>query len=64
MKELKKIEEAWLGLDISDTEIFNPMSILRPSEDDFPLKLAWLMSRPEYLSFTCSHILNTHINHV
>jgi len=61
MKELKKIEEAWLGLDISDTEIFNPMSILRPSEDDFPLKLAWLMSRPEYLSFTCSHILNTHL---
>jgi hypothetical protein len=61
MTNLKKIEEAWLGLDTLDKDIFNPMSILKPSEDDFNLKLAWLMSRPEYLSFTCSQILNTQL---
>jgi len=57
MNNLKKIDEAWLGLDNIDANIFNPMSILKPSEDDFHLKLAWLMTRPEYLSFICSHIL-------
>ena len=57
MNNLKKIDEAWLGLDNIDANIFNPMSILKPSEDDFHLKLTWLMTRPEYLSFICSHIL-------
>lgn len=57
IKEFKKIEEAWLGLDNLDTEIFNPMSFLNSSEDDFHLRLAWLMSRPEYLHFTANHIL-------
>ncbi|NDD83991.1 hypothetical protein EB118_15675 [bacterium] len=61
MSELKKIDEAWLGLDSIDTDLFNPMSILRPSEDDFHLKLAWLMTRPEYLSFFCHHILNVQL---
>jgi hypothetical protein len=34
------------------------MSILKPSEEDFHLKLAWLMSRPDYLPFFAHHILN------
>jgi hypothetical protein len=59
--KLKKIDEAWLGLDSVDTDLFNPMCILRPSEDDFHLKLAWLMTRPEYLSFFCHHILNVQL---
>ena len=58
MSNLKKINEAWLGLDTVDTDIFNPMSFIKPSEDDFHLRLAWLMSRPEYLSFICHHMLN------
>lgn len=61
MSKLKKIDEAWLGLDFVDTDLFNPMSILHSNEDDFHLKLTWLMSRPEYLSFTCNHILNTQL---
>ena len=55
---LKTIDEAWLGLDSIETEFFNPMSILSASDDDFNLKLAWLMTRPEYLSFITNHILN------
>ena len=61
MSELKKIDEAWLGLDTMEADIFNPMSILKPSEDDFHLKLAWLMTRPEYLSFFCHEILNVQL---
>lgn len=56
--KLKTIDEAWLGLDDLETDIFNPMAFLKPSEDDFHLRLTWLMSRPEYLSFLCSHMLN------
>jgi hypothetical protein len=58
MSKLKNINEAWLGLDTLEADIFNPMSILKPSEEDFHLKLAWLMSRPDYLPFFAHHILN------
>jgi hypothetical protein len=56
--KLKTIDEAWLGLDSVDTELFNPMSIVNTNDDDFKLRLAWLMTRPEYLSFLTQHILN------
>ena len=56
--KLKNIEEAWLGLDDVGVELFNPMSFLRPSDDDFHLRLAYLMTRPEYLSFVANKILN------
>lgn len=58
MSKLKKINEAWLGLDTIDSDLFNPMSLLSGADEDFHLKLTWLMSRPEYLSFTCSSLLN------
>lgn len=59
---LKKIDEAWLNLDLpNDEEIFNPMSILDPSEDDYQFKLTWLMTRPEYFSFLCKYVLNIQI---
>jgi hypothetical protein len=61
MNNLKKIDEAWLGLDLVETDLFNPAAMLHSNEDDFHLRLAWLMSRPEYLSFTCSHLLNTQL---
>ena len=44
-EKLKQIDEAWLGLDSVDSQMFNPMSMLNPDEDDFNLKLAWLMIR-------------------
>ncbi len=61
MKSLKKIDEAWLGLDVVETDLFNPMSFLHGADEDFHLRLSWLMSRPEYLSFTTSHLLNTQL---
>jgi hypothetical protein len=56
--QLKNIEEAWLGLDDVGVEIFNPMSFVNPLDDDFELRLAYIMSRPEYLSFLASKLLN------
>lgn len=58
---LKKIDEAWLGLDISEEDLFNPMDMLNPTEDDYHLKLSWLMVRPEYFSFLCKQIFNIQI---
>ncbi len=58
MSELKKIEEAWLGLDKKDEDIFNPISTIDIRDDKFHLKMIWLMSRPEYFSFLCKNILN------
>mgnify|MGYP003964711339 CR=1 FL=1 len=59
--KLKKIDEAWLGLDSLETDLFNPMSIIKVTDDDFNIKLAWLMTRPEYLSFMCKEILNVQL---
>ena len=59
--KLKTIDEAWLGLDDLDTDLFNPMSMLSASHDDFNSRLAWLMTRPEYLSFITQHILNINL---
>jgi len=56
--KIKKIDEAWLGLEEIDTDFFNPMSILNVTDDDFNIKLAWIMTRPEYLSFITKEILN------
>jgi hypothetical protein len=61
MSDLKKIEDAWLGIDIPEEDLFNPLSILSTNDDDFHLKLTWLMSKPEYFSFLCKHILNIQI---
>jgi hypothetical protein len=61
MNKLKKIDEAWLGLDVIETDLFNPTSLLHNAEDDFHLRLSWLMTRPEYLSFTCSQLLNVQL---
>jgi len=55
--KLKTIDEAWLGLDNVDNILFNPLSIAKPTEDDFHLRLAYVMTRPEYLSFLSKHIL-------
>jgi hypothetical protein len=61
IKKFKKIEEAWLGLDEIETDLFNPMSMIKPSDDDFHLRLAYLMTRPEYLSFATSQILGINL---
>jgi hypothetical protein len=61
MNKLKTIDEAWLGLDSIEHAIFNPTSIARPTDEDFHLRLAYIMTRPEYLSFLAKHILNVQL---
>ena len=58
---LKTIEEAWLGLDNIETDFFNPMSLMHDADDDFHLRLSYILTRPEYLSFITKYILNINI---
>ena len=58
---LKNIDEAWLNLDDDSKILFNPFDIVNFNEDNFHLKLTWLMSRPEYFSFLCKHVFNINI---
>ena len=60
----KVIQDAWLGIDIDETNLFNPMDFLFHDGDmDKVLeRIAWLMMRPEYFSFVCKYILNIEIS--
>ena len=58
MNQLKTIDDTWLNLEVSDRELFNPFDMIVTSDDDYHLKLTWIMSRPEYFSFLCKHVFN------
>ena len=56
---IQQLNEAWLHVDRPDSEIINPFEILRTDDpDEFHKKLTFLMMNPEFLHFTCKHILN------
>jgi hypothetical protein len=59
--KLKTIDEAWLGLDVIESNLFNPMNLASPMDEDFHLRLSWLMTRPCYLSFITQHMLNVQL---
>ena len=54
-----KIKDAWLNIDVDETNLFNPMSVITDEDfDEFHLRLTWLMGRPEYFSFMCKQVFN------
>ena len=56
--ELKKIDDAWLHIDVAEKDVFNPFGVVSLNQDDYHLRITWLMSRPEYFSFLCKYIFN------
>ena len=62
--DLQKIEDAWLGIDIDESTIFNPMEFISDCNDREELleRVAWLMMQPQYFSFACKYILNIEIS--
>ena len=61
MNKLKNIDEAWLNLDVEDRVVVNPFKMINFNDDDFHLKMLWLMTKPEYFSFLCKHVFNINI---
>ena len=65
ISDQQRLEDAWLGIEVNEEEIFNPMtSFVSNAEDHDELvaRLAWLMMRPEYFSFACKYILNIQLS--
>ena len=62
----QKLKDAWLGIDVDEQYLFNPMeyiySTVGEDKTKLPEKLAWLMTRPEYFSFVCKYIFNIEIS--
>ena len=60
----QKLEDAWLGVDIDTNNLFNPMDFVVGGADKDKLleRIAWLMMRPEYLSFACKYLLNIELS--
>ena len=61
VNDTKLIEEAWLGLDQAGSNFFNPMQFVVSDEKEFNIRLAWLMTQPDYLPFISRHVLNTQL---
>jgi hypothetical protein len=59
---LKNIDEAWLNLDdVNKEDLINPFKMVSFNDEDYHLRLIWLMTRPEYFSFLCKHVFNINI---
>ena len=58
------LDDAWLGIDVDESTLFNPMDfVMQESDNDALLKrLSWLMMRPEYFSFVCKYVLNIELS--
>ena len=59
-----RLDDAWLGIDIDESGLFNPMDFVMQDSDNEKLleRVAWLMMRPEYFSFACKFILNIELS--
>ena len=64
MKDIQKqLDDAWLGIDVDETKLFNPMDfVMGEDNEELVKRLSWLMMRPEYFSFTCKHVLNIELS--
>jgi|TARA_B100001778_G_scaffold314532_1_gene299872 hypothetical protein len=60
----KILQDAWLGINVNEDELFNPMDFLFYDQDKDKMieRIAWLMMRPEYFSFVCKYVLNIEIS--
>ena len=55
INDASRIEDAWLGIEVDGSKLFNPMLFVLGADDrdDMLERIAWLMMRPEYFSFVC-----------
>ena len=60
VNDQQKLQDAWLGIEVDESSLFNPMDFIMEGADKDQLieRIAWLMMRPEYFSFACKYVLN------
>lgn len=61
--DLKDINPDWLGVDIPDDKVFNPMEFVFKDNnlEEAQKRLCVLMMDPDYFSFVCKFILNVEL---
>ena len=59
IKDPQLFQDAWLNIDVNESDLISPFSV--QTEHDFPTKLTWIMTNPEYFCFICKHMLNVEI---
>jgi hypothetical protein len=53
------LADAWLNLEVDEASLFNPLSFLSHGDpDELEMRLAWLMSNPQYFHFIVKQIFN------
>lgn len=58
----KLLGDAWLNLKVEESQLYNPLLEIPEFCSDNPhLYISWLLSQPDYFSFTCSQLLNIDI---
>ena len=64
MKKEQILNDAWLGISVDESSLFNPMDFVMEGadKDDLLERVAWLMMRPEYFSFVCKYVLNIELS--
>jgi len=64
MKQQQILDDAWLGISVDESSLFNPMDFVMDGadNDDMVQRIAWLMMRPEYFSFVCKYVLNIELS--
>jgi hypothetical protein len=64
ISDKQKIEDAWLGINIDESKLFNPMDFVMEAGDNEKLieRISWLMMKPEYFSFACKYVLNIELS--
>ncbi len=61
-REQELIRDAYLGVDLTSDELFNPVENIPEAYYSNPyIYLMWLMSRPEYFCMFIKHVLNVEI---
>lgn len=56
---IRRLNDAWLNIDIEDKYVINPFDRLRTDDpEEFYDKFTALLMNPDYFSFICKHLLN------
>jgi hypothetical protein len=64
ISDLQRVEDAWLGIEVDESTLFNPMDfVFEDGDKDQSLsRLAYLMMKPEYFSWSCKYIFNIQLS--
>jgi hypothetical protein len=51
------LDDAWLGIEVNERDLFLPTSVLDPHDNNFHIHLTYLLMQPDFIPFVCKHIL-------